>query len=344
VTDHHLVLTSRLGVAERRAEVAANTAPRHFFLELADALGGEVHEPAANPPETGPTTVMNRILRTPPGLIALARHLGEQVGDRDVVFCLGEAVALPLAQELMRRGKSTRLVSFGHNLNRPRVRAADLLSGCVRRVDHFHVFTQGALTTPDRFSLYCEQTDDRFFSPGEAPSGPRPRIVSVGLERRDYVTLAEAVRGLDAEVRVSAFSSDARAGDRAFPTDLPANMDRRFYSWPDLVALYRSADLVVIPLEPSTYAAGITTLLEAAAVGCPVIASDTGGLRDAFNVPDAVEWVPPGDADALRVAITGLLGNPDRRARLARDAHAAQQTHHSLQGRVRQMAAALRAP
>lgn len=338
---YHLVLTGHLGVAERRGEVTAGAAPRHMFLELADALGARLHEPDPQPASVRPT-LLHRLLRTTPALIALTRQVAHEAGDRDVIFCLGEAVALPLAHELIRASKSTALVSFGHNLRRPRIRAAQLLTGCVARVDHFYVFTDDAVTDPARFSKHIEQTDDRFFRPGPAPVNDPPRIVSVGLERRDYASLAAAVRDLPVDVRISAFSKDAQAGSRAHPVDTPPNWDMRFYSWPDLVALYQTADLVVIPLEPSGYAAGITTLLEAAGARRPVLASDTGGLRDAFAAPDAVAWVAPGDVSALRAAITGLLADPTRRATLAGQAHTAQQAHHRLDLRVAEMAEALR--
>ena len=81
----------------------------------------------------------------------------------------------------------------------------------------------------------------------------------MGLERRDYRTLAQAVSGLDVDIRISGFSYHAAAMARSFPDPMPANMSCRFYSWPDLVQLYRDADVVVAPVFPSRYAAGVTT-------------------------------------------------------------------------------------
>lgn len=353
---YHLVLTGHLGIDARRAEAAAGTAPRHMFMELAVLLGAELHEPDPRTTDTRPA-LLHRLLRTPPPLIALTRRLARDASDDDVIFCLGEAAALPLAHELIRAGKRSALISLGHSLHRPRIRAAALLTGCVARVDHFFVFTRQEATDPARFTRYVEQTDDRFFRPGAKHAGARPRVVSVGLERRDYATLAAAVRDLPVEMRISAFSRDARTGSRAHPVDTPPNWDMRFYDWPDLAELYRSADLVVIPLEPSGYAAdittllkatasgcpaGITTLLEAAASGCPVLASDSDRLRGAFAAPESVAWVPPGDAGALRAAITGLLDDPERRTAMAQNAYAAQQAHHRLEVRVAEMADLLR--
>ncbi len=53
--------------------------------------------------------------------------------------------------------------------------------------------------------------------------------------------------------------------------------------------------------------------LEGAACGCAIVASDTGGLRDA--VGPCGETVPPGDAAALAACLSRFLKDPERRAR-----------------------------
>jgi hypothetical protein len=42
-------------------------------------------------------------------------------------------------------------------------------------------------------------------------------------------------------------------------------MSRKFYSWPDLVQLYRDADVIAVCLVDNKYAAGVQGLLEAMA-------------------------------------------------------------------------------
>ncbi|MEG3933450.1 MULTISPECIES: hypothetical protein [unclassified Microcoleus] len=42
-------------------------------------------------------------------------------------------------------------------------------------------------------------------------------------------------------------------------------MSRKFYEWPDLVQLYRDADVIAVCLMDNKYAAGGTALLEAMA-------------------------------------------------------------------------------
>jgi glycosyltransferase involved in cell wall biosynthesis len=53
-------------------------------------------------------------------------------------------------------------------------------------------------------------------------------------------------------------------------------------------------------------------ILEAAAAGVPLIASNVGGIPEILG-PDAVDLVPPGDPAALARAIAQSLRNPERK-------------------------------
>jgi glycosyltransferase involved in cell wall biosynthesis len=56
--------------------------------------------------------------------------------------------------------------------------------------------------------------------------------------------------------------------------------------------------------------------LETAAAGKPIIASDSGGLRDIVADGESGLLVPPGDVDALRAAMAQLIADPELRARM----------------------------
>jgi glycosyltransferase involved in cell wall biosynthesis len=58
-------------------------------------------------------------------------------------------------------------------------------------------------------------------------------------------------------------------------------------------------------------------IIEAMAMGCPVIAARAGGPTEIVENAISGMLTPPGDAAALAAAIRGLLANPDRRALLA---------------------------
>ena len=58
-------------------------------------------------------------------------------------------------------------------------------------------------------------------------------------------------------------------------------------------------------------------LLEGAASGVPVVATDVGGTREIFPDADSACLVPPGDATALAAEIRSLLADEPRRAAMS---------------------------
>ncbi len=72
------------------------------------------------------------------------------------------------------------------------------------------------------------------------------------------------------------------------------------------MTLYRNAACLVVALHPNAHAGGVTTVLEGAAIGTPVVVADTGGL-DAYFDEDEVAFVPTEDAVALRDRISELV-------------------------------------
>lgn len=76
----------------------------------------------------------------------------------------------------------------------------------------------------------------------------------------------------------------------------------------NMPALYGQASVAVLP---SRYGEGIPrSLLEAAACGLPLIASEGGGVRKIVLEGSTGRIVPPGDSQALAQAIQGLLEEP----------------------------------
>ena len=103
-----------------------------------------------------------------------------------------------------------------------------------------------------------------------------------------------------------------------------------------LVKLYNAALALV---HPSFYEGWGTTPLEAMACGTPVVASDIPSVREV--VQDSALLVPPGDLEALKLAMLQVAGDKDCRTELASKGskHVAQHTWKRAARRLRQVLA-----
>ncbi|MHC2018723.1 glycosyltransferase family 4 protein [Methylobacterium sp. CM6247] len=296
--------------------------------------------------------LLGLVTRTTPLWWALARRLRREAKPGDVVFCTGEDVGVPVAA-LCGAMHDVRIAMMVHYVDRPKGRLAFWLFGLKKKVWLFFAVSKPQARFLTQFVDNCngrvrfirDQTDTNFFYPGPISLGKlRPIIASVGLEQRDYSTLAAATAELDVDVRISGFSADTRLLSRAFPRIIPTNMDRRFYPWPELVQLYRDADVIVVSLFQNNYAAGIQAFMEALACGRPIVVTRSQGLEGYLEETDAMRVVPPSDPVAMRDAIVDLLAKPkestemgERAAELARERHRLERYVDNIVGALRDM-------
>ena len=324
----HIVLHRPFDLEGIGREAVAGKRPRLGFIQLAERLKAAVHVPGSHP-----VSWLDRLrarFYARPEVWAMARAVRDQTGPDDVIYCVGEEIALPIALVSGGGRKRARLAMFAHNVVGRRVRTIlrvfrirDRVDLVVTNIRSQVAFLRDYAKFPDRqLYLIQDQTDMKFFTPGPAsPNKTRPVIASVGLEQRDYRTLAAATGDLDVDVRISGFSTDAAVQSQALPETLPSNMSQRFYEWTELVQLYRDADVVVVSLFPCRYSAGITTVMEGTSCRRPVVATRTAGLAD-YLEPDAVLSCEPGDPAALRGLIEKLLADPVEAEALADRGHA----------------------
>jgi len=112
--------------------------------------------------------------------------------------------------------------------------------------------------------------DTRFFRPMPS-AGQEDTICSVGLEMRDYATLLAALHPLDIRCHIAV----GAGAESSTPTNALADKPLRDgitvgrKSAVELRELYASSRFVVVPLQPSKSDNGITTCLEAMAMGKP---------------------------------------------------------------------------
>lgn len=330
--DFHIAIEQKIDFDTWERDVAHGQAPRHAVPTLVRRLGAMFHQASRNPSaRTFGDRLRSRLYGTVESW-ALARQLAARLGPSDVVFCADQVVGVPMSATFGRLppARRPRLAVSVTNLHRPR---GHLTAGLFRIANTVDLFLTPCTTqaeflrdrlnvSEDRLFLILEHLDDRFFTPGPlTPGQRRPVIASAGVEHRDYRTLAAATHDLDVDVKLAAWSRYNRRLARSLPKRLPANMSRRFYKYPELVQLYRDADLVAVPLRPCDSAAGTTTLIEALACRRPVVVTRTQGISDYLSPPDGLSIVEPSDPAALRAAIVHLLDHPEEAQAQARQGY-----------------------
>ncbi len=85
----------------------------------------------------------------------------------------------------------------------------------------------------------------------------------------------------------------------------------------DVPRLMNAADVLVHPAHQEPLG---RVLLEAAASGLPIIATDVGGTAEILRDGESALLIPPGDAEALADAMLRMASAPDLRTRLAANA------------------------
>jgi glycosyltransferase involved in cell wall biosynthesis len=192
----------------------------------------------------------------------------------------------------------------------------------------------------DQITFIEHPVDQNFFAPVQQT---RSIIFSAGETQRDFPTLIAAVSGLEvplviAASRIGVYNGFRTRLDEARELVLPPGGRVQAMDPIALRSAYASAKIVVVPLIPAQNNAGISVLLEAMAMGRPVIITRTEGQVDVVRDGENGLYVPAGDPDALRTAIRRLLADPDYAERLGRAGRAGVLEKH----RAEEFAAAVR--
>ncbi|MCC7126644.1 MAG: glycosyltransferase family 4 protein [Acidobacteria bacterium] len=153
---------------------------------------------------------------------------------------------------------------------------------------------------------------------------------AAGRTSRDWRTLAAAAEGVDVQITVVCSQEDAAAV--RFPSNVTVLTDIPYDRYRSLL---EGARLVLVPLEAHAYSSGQVVILEAMALGKPLITTRVLGTED--YVTDGVDGVlvPPGDVAALRAAIHDVATTPGRAEALGRTALEKVQRQHTLDQYVR---------
>lgn len=155
---------------------------------------------------------------------------------------------------------------------------------------------------------------DAFYDAVDAPKAELPLILSTGKTYRDYETLLKSVETLDCQLKICCFNIErVKAG-----LTLPANayVYEGVLPWRAVLQEYRKAYAVAIPLghyphKPNN-AVGLTVLLEAIALGRPVVMTRNNLSRYVMDIEAAGIglWVDTGDIKGWQAALSYLLNHP----------------------------------
>ena len=261
-----------------------------------------------------------------------------ELRDVDAVFT-PLANIIPLSGRL-RGGRPPVLVyNFGLNtiLRRGSAARRRLLESSLRQT--FRVVCLGAsqrdelleLTgiDPEHVAIALHGVDERFFAPPEEPR--EHLVIAIGRDlARDYATLVEAVRPLDARVVFVVLRRNLEG------ISVPANVEvRERIPYAELRDLYRRASVAVVALRGADFpygseGSGVSAMLEAQASGTALVASDRPIVRDYLRDDETGLVVPPEDPTALREAVTRLLDDAELARRVGDAGRTQVEQHHTM--------------
>lgn len=262
--------------------------------------------------------------RKPGGLAAFATRLfgfdlfhawanRTRVAEADVVWTMteGEGFAVALLTMLRvvpRRPIICNTVWILNEWTRTRPYKKALYRALVRHISVLSVHAKPCLTAvkaafPNarpELMLFGVNSD---LLPPRPPLPTRPgeplNILCMGADKtRDWATLLSAF-GNDNRFRLTIVCFRLTEADVASYSNVSI---LRFRTTDDFVSSFKAADFAVVPMKDNIFS-GITSALDAASVGVPIISSRTGGVPTYFD-EDEVYYVPVGDAAAMRDAAT----------------------------------------
>ncbi len=321
-----LVLVGKVHSPTLSSDITSGAVPRNVSLELARVLGAEVLGYRDVAKATEPTVLAARTRSPAWGLAVLAALRRDRY---DAVFATGEDIGIPLAFLLKALRVRRRLTVVVHNGGALSRRASFRLLG---REDWRHLI---CLSDEQRRVLVEQLGDDTglihrldkwvdtdFFDPGRSTAEEGEGYVfSCGREKRDYGTLQRAAAKVPYPLWVVASGWSPQPGFRPFEGVVPTanvRVDRATLSYRQLRDAYAGARFVVVSVQAVDYAAGVSTVFEALAMGKAVIATASPGIAE--FVEDQVNGlvVPTGDADSMAKAIDELWTHPDRCEQMGR--------------------------
>jgi glycosyltransferase involved in cell wall biosynthesis len=249
----------------------------------------------------------------------------------DVVLSMSERVGVPLGMML---DPGVKHIVILLNAMTPRWLSAIKLLNLRRRWSHIVTLSHAEAEAlkkelsivPEKISRVLNPLDLDFYNLNgiEVDSALPPFIMSQGLSRRDYPTLIRAMQKLPhVTCHISAVSAwdNFKAGYEGM--DIPSNVQLKSFDHPLLIKnVTAQSQFVVVPLQSDTgmWCAGATTVLQAQAMGKPVIVSYLPGIAEYVRDGETGYVVKGNDPDAMAEVIDRLWQDPQQTARMGENA------------------------
>jgi glycosyltransferase involved in cell wall biosynthesis len=160
-------------------------------------------------------------------------------------------------------------------------------------------------------------------------------FLACGRTQRDYDTLLKAAAQVDFPIKLIVPQSTFK--DRVLPPNVEiaggpkSPADDRGIPYPELIEKYYAAcRAVLVPLhDDPNNTAGFTNVIEAFAVGKPVIMTQTGCLDVDLTANNVGLYVKPGDSDGWVKAMRTFADNPALASEMGQRARAQAEKHYN---------------
>jgi len=290
--------------------------------------------------EPGPSNVIAalaralRRARNPIPLGALDRQWAawRALREGDVIFapCGDElnALAYLRAAGLL---KTPLLCIQHHTLNRGRLMSLrnPFINTLVRGVDAFPALSEKVAAeinqrwrNPEHKSISLAWGPDASFYPrSEAGHG----VLAAGRTGRDFATFGLAASRVGSPARIYCLDTARTSNFANFAPNVQVHTPGpgRAFSYPEMMQAHQNAQVIGIPLATSEDSlAGLTSLVDALALGKPVIMTRNPFIDLDIEAQGIGRWVAPGDVDGWEAAIRWFQQNPDEGLAMGRRARA----------------------
>jgi glycosyltransferase involved in cell wall biosynthesis len=276
--------------------------------------------------------------------LRMAREILRHQADYDALVTWGEKLTFALLTQQRIARASKPHIALMYQFEKPNVRVPlTLLKKNLHAVVTWSSVQRRALIDEigfpaERVYLIRHYVDQVFYSPRPVED---EMICAVGAEMRDYATFKDAVRGTGIRCHIAAdhvripgrfrLLNDRRVPIESIGGQADSAITQGRKTLVELRDLYARSRFVVIPLLASDTDNGVTCILQAMAMGKPVICTRTRGQVDVIENGVTGLYVPIGDPAALRAAILSLWNDPERARQMGRNARAHIEKYHTLE-------------